>query len=196
MLVKAKPHTQQSLTNFLFDISIPHLTTCSFYHRNGFIVHYSRIVRSARVSNITTKNDNLSNKKTTADINKLFGTANDLLNAHTSINAIFKSKNLILNAPLQQTTPLGWFTQSDFYSNSKTLLTRINIFMSWNNAREKIGSCEPAFKLNEYQNDNSIYNKNMINAPGKSPAVTMFFYQTVRKSPTLLIRLSYVTTQS
>ena len=33
---------------------------------------------------------------------------------------------------------------SDFYSNSKKLLTRINISMSCNNARGKIGSCEPA----------------------------------------------------
>ena len=39
---------------------------------------------------------------------------------------------------------------SDFYSNSKKLLTRINISMSRNNAREKsdpnIGSCEPALR--------------------------------------------------
>ena len=33
--------------------------------------------------------------------------------------------------------PIFW---SDFYSNSKKLLTRINISMSWNNAREKIWS--------------------------------------------------------
>ena len=30
--------------------------------------------------------------------------------------------------------------ESDFHSNSKKLLTRINISMSWNNAREKVGS--------------------------------------------------------
>ena len=35
---------------------------------------------------------------------------------------------------------------SNFYSNSKKLQTRINISKSLNNAREKIGYCEPALK--------------------------------------------------
>ena len=40
----------------------------------------------------------------------------------------------------------GWFTRFEFYLNSNKLQTRINIFMSWNNIKEKLGSRKPALR--------------------------------------------------